>query len=59
MFSMIDLRLGSYQLRIRAEDILKTAFWTLYDHYEFLVISFGLTTSHTVFMDLMTLVLRS
>ena len=31
----------------------KTAFHTHYGHYEFLVISFGLTNAPVVFMDLM------
>nr|GEW04139.1 hypothetical protein [Tanacetum cinerariifolium] len=35
------------------EDIPKTAFRTHYRHYEFQVMSFGLTNAPTVFMDLM------
>ncbi|GJW78303.1 putative reverse transcriptase domain-containing protein [Tanacetum coccineum] len=44
---------GYHQLRVRDEDIPKTAFKTRYGHYEFHVIPFGLTNTPAVFMDLM------
>ncbi|KAL5831658.1 hypothetical protein ACOSQ4_017012 [Xanthoceras sorbifolium] len=46
-------------LKIREEDVPKTAFRTRYGHYEFLVIPFGLTNAPAAFMDLMNRIFRS
>jgi len=58
IFSSLDLHSGYNQIRIKEEDIPKTAFRTRYGHYEFRVLPFGLTNAPATFMTLMNDIFR-
>ena len=52
VFLKTNLQSGYYQLKVRENNIPKTAFRICYGHYEFLVMSYELANAPVVFMDL-------
>ena len=57
-FSLIVLKGGYHQIRIREQDIEKTAFRTIYSQFEFIVTPFGLTGAPGVFQTLINNICR-
>ena len=58
IFTKIDLTAGYHQIRVRPEDIPKTAFCTKYGSFECVVLNFGMTNAPSTFVTFMNEVFK-
>ena len=58
VFSKIDLRSGYHHILVKPEDMQKMTFRSHYEHYEYVMMSFGVTNAPAIFMDYMNRIFR-